>query len=332
MDRRNSNNSSEVEAFLYDASGHDEKIDPNRIGTADLAENHLLWVNISKRDEKLLESVVSALELKGVPLEEIVAECSRPVINRFDTFFRFCIHAIITKEGKSPEKQAVDFIVGKNFVLTMHEGPVDYFAAFRERERGETQFGELDAESFVATLLDLNIITYFHALDELEKAVDEMDDKVLQKDFEAEDFLKQMVRLRRDASRLRRWLVPHREVFYSLSRSDFRQIAESDSHEEYKMLNLHFESAVDAIEHSRETVLSVFDLYASKSAQQTNQFIRRLTFLTLMTGSLAVIAGILGMNYKADIFEAENGFWLTVGTMILIALGLSVFARFKRWI
>ena len=60
--------------------------------------------------------------------------------------------------------------------------------------------------------------------------------------------------------------MPHREIFYSLSRADFHQIAESDSAEQYKMLNQHFESAVDAVENSRDTVLSVFELYATKSA------------------------------------------------------------------
>jgi Mg2+ and Co2+ transporter CorA len=141
-----------------------------------------------------------------------------------------------------------------------------------------------------------------------------------------------MVGLRRDVSRLRRWLVPHREIFYALSRADFHQIAESDSAEQYKMLNQHFESAVDAVENSRDTVLSVFELYATKSAQLTNTFVQRLTFLTLLTGSLAVIAGILGMNFKADIFEHENGFWFTVSGLVVVAIALTIFARFRRWI
>jgi Mg2+ and Co2+ transporter CorA len=64
----------------------------------------------------------------------------------------------------------------------------------------------------------------------------------------------------------------------------------------------------------------------------TNTFVQRLTFLTLLTGSLAVIAGILGMNFKADIFDMENGFWMTVGGLAVVAVGLTIFARFKRWI
>lgn len=321
-----------VNVYLYDAKGHDEEITIDDIDIDGLEKNHLLWVNVLKRDEKLLEKVTKSLKVKNVPCPTVIDDTSRPDIDRFDDFFRFCVDSVITKKEKSPERLMIDYIVGKNFVVTIHEGEVEYFKDFRKREKGETPFGDLDAESFVATLLDLNIVSYFRALEEVERRVDEIDERILRKDLETEDFLKEVVGLRRDVSKLRRWLTPHRDVFYSLSRADFHQIADSDSSEEYRTLNQHFENAVDAVESSRDTVLSVFDLYATKSAQMTNTFVQRLTFLTLLTGSLAVIAGILGMNFKSDIFEMENGFWLTVGGLLVVAGALSVFARFKRWI
>ena len=232
----------------------------------------------------------------------------------------------------SPLKFPIDFVVGKNFLVTVHDGEVEYFANFRKREKGETQFGELSAESFVAALLDLHVVSYFQALDTIEKRVDKLDSKILKKELETDEFLAQMVGLRSDVSKLRRWLIPHRELIYGFLRADFQQIAKSGSLELYKTLEGHFENAVEAIESSRQTVLSAFDLYATKSAQLTNVFIKRLTFLTLVTGTLSVIAGILGMNYKVSFFESENGFWITIGGMVLVAIGLAVFARSRRWI
>lgn len=321
-----------VRAFLYDAAGHDEEIDPKEIDVEKLEENQLLWVNVLKRDESVLNAVTTALKVEHVPCKKVVRDTGPLDIDRFETFFRFCVDSVTTKKGATPERLMVDYIVGKNFIVTVHEGEVEYFKEYRNREKGETPIGELDAESFLATLLDLNIVSYFHAIDELDRRVDEMDEKILRRELDTEAFMKEMVGLRRDVSRLRRLLMPHREIFYSLSRADFHQIAESDSAEQYKMLNQHFENAVDAVEHSRETVISVFDLYATKSAQMTNTFVQRLTFLTLLTGSLAVIAGILGMNFKSDIFEFENGFWVTVSGLVAVGIGLTIFARYKRWI
>jgi Mg2+ and Co2+ transporter CorA len=322
----------DVKAYLYDAKGHDEEVSLDEIDVESLQENQLLWVNVHRRDERLLGQVTSALKVKDVPCKTVVKDSGLLDIDRFETFFRFCVDSVVIEKDQSPQRLMIDYIVGKNFIVTIHEGEVEYFNEFRKREKGETPLGELDAEGFLATLLDLNIVSYFHAVDEIERRVDETDEWILRRDLETEDFLKGMVALRRDVSRLRRWLVPHREIFYSLSRADFHQIAESASAEQYKMLNQHFETAVDAVENSREAVLSVFELYATKSAQMTNIFVQRLTFLTLLTGSLAVIAGILGMNFKADIFDAANGFWMTVIGLLVVAIGLTIFARYKRWI
>ena len=322
----------DVKVYLYDAAGRDEEIGLEDIDIEQLEEQQLLWVNVLKRDEPLLEKVTAALKVEHVPCKKVIDDSSRPDIDRFEHFFRFCVDSVVTKKNAPPERLMIDYIVGKNFIVTIHEGEVEYFEEFRRREKGETPLGELDAESFLATLLDLNIVSYFRAIEELERRVDDIDERILRKELETEDFISVMVKLRRDVSRLRRWLMPHRDIFYSLSRADFHQIAESDSGEQYKMLNQHFEGAIDAVENSRETVLSVFELFATKSAQMTNTFVQRLTFLTLLTGSLAVIAGVLGMNFKASVFEAENGFWITVAGLVFVAGGLTSFARFKRWI
>lgn len=322
----------DVKAYLYDARGKDEEIDIESANVARLGERQLLWINITRNDDQLLLAAAEKAGIKGLPSTHGRYDKPSPQVERYDDFFRFSVDSVLKKENARPESCRVRYIVGKNYVVVMHDGQLDYFDEFREREKGESKLGELDAESFVATLLDVNIVTYFKALDDLEKRVDKLDEEVLKKDFESDKFLERMVALRRETSDLRRWLMPQREVYYALARADFHQIAESDSADQYKILSQHFENAVDAIEHARETVISVFELYATKSTHTTNSLVQRLTFLTLMTGSLAVIAGILGMNFKAEIFEMENGFWFTVGLLIAVAIAITFFARFKRWI
>jgi Mg2+ and Co2+ transporter CorA len=99
------------------------------------------------------------------------------------------------------------------------------------------------------------------------------------------------------------------------------------------MLDQHFENAVDAIESSRDTVLSLFDLFTTKSAQNLNITMRRLTFVTLIVGALGAIAGIWGMNFEIEYFKAgETGFWLTIATMAFVVAGLTAFAGLKRWL
>jgi magnesium/cobalt transport protein CorA len=226
----------------------------------------------------------------------------------------------------------IDFLVGKNVVITIKEGEVDYFEEFRILEEGERHIGEMDAESFVATLLDLHVVTYFRAVEEIERQIDKFDEMILTSELTDEDFFSKMIGLRRNASKLRRWLMPHRDVFYALSRPDFEQISESDSAGHFQNLNQRFENAVEAIESLRDTVLSLFDLYATRTSHRMNELMKRLTFVAIIFGALSVIVGALGMNFEVGFFKADNGFWFALIGMGVLSLVLIVTAKIKNLI
>jgi magnesium transporter len=152
--------------------------------------------------------------LENVPVKTILSVSERPKLDKFDDFYRFFIASVKRDENDFLHSVPIDFLVGENFVVSISNGEVDYFEEFREREKGETSLGKLDAESFTASLLDLHIVSYFRALEDVERRVDRMDDRILKRDLEDEEFLQEMVKLRRDVSKLRRWFLPHRDVFY----------------------------------------------------------------------------------------------------------------------
>ena len=126
--------------------------------------------------------------------------------------------------------------------------------------------------------------------------------------------------------------MPQREVFYALSRPDFKPTVDSGYAETFQGLNQHFENAIDAIENSRDTVLSLFELYTTRASHRMNNLMKRLTFVTLVVGSMSVISGILGMNFEESFFKSPNGFWEALGGMSALAAALTLTARFMDWI
>jgi magnesium transporter len=321
----------ETYAHLFDAAGRDQKIDYEKFSLENLGEKQLLWVSITRREKDLICRVADKLKLENVPIESILDTGERPKIDKFEKFYRIFIASVDSE--KKLERYPIDFIVGENFVITVSNGECGYFKEFLEREKGETSIGELDAESFLATLLDMHFVTYFRALEKIEERVDFWDERILKRDLRDEDFFREVVTLRRDVSKLRRWIAPHRDVIYALLRPDFNPVAESDSVRQFENVAVHFENAVDAVENSRDTVLSLFDLYATKNAHRMNQTIRRLTFITLLVGSLGAIAGVWGMNFEVEYFKsAETGFWATLAAMGALTVLLTVAAKLFRWL
>lgn len=322
----------EIEAYLYDADGSDREIDLTENILESLNDKQLLWINVLQREEDTLKRVASILNLKDIPFKTILNISERPKLDKFEQFYRFFIVSVEFDDKDNLSLLPIDFIVGKNFVITVHKGLVKYFREFIECENGETHIGELDAESFIASLLDLHIVSYFRALEKIERRIDKLDEKILKKDLETQAFLTEIVKLRSDVSRLRRWLMPHRDVFYALSRPDFKVIADSDSFETFQHLSEHFENCVNAIEISRDTVLSLFDLYATKNAHNMNNLMKRLTFVTLIVGGLGAIAGVWGMNFEVHYFKfAETGFWMTMLGMGVFVVVSVILGKILRW-
>ena len=91
--------------------------------------------------------------------------------------------------------------------------------------------------------------------------------------------------------------------------------------------------AIDEVERCRDVVVVSFDLFTSRTSQQTNDLVKVLTFLTAIVGFCAAIAGLMGMNFKAAFFETGNtGFIIVSGSLFAIAIASLVYARHRRWI
>ncbi len=323
-----------VTAYLYDADGTDEQVELTEVICERLTDKNMLWVDVAERETETIKKVAAILKLKNAPVRTLASTSERPKLDKYEKFYRFFIVSVDTT-GESVDDIkpiAIDFVVGENFVVTIHDDEVPYFKEFHELEKGESHLGELDAEGFITTFLDFHIVSYFKAIEKIEFQVDRFDDLILKTEMNDKDFLRRMVKLRGTASKLRRWFVPQREVFYALSRPDFKPTAESNYAETFQNLNQHFENAIDAIENSRDTVLSLFDLYTTRASHRMNNLIKRLTFVTIIIGSLGVIAGILGMNFEPSFFKSPNGFLAAVAGMGALALALTGLAKFMDWI
>ena len=132
---------------------------------------------------------------------------------------------------------------------------------------------------------------------------------------------------------LRHLLAVQRPVFYGLSRPDFAQVVESDAAAHYRSLERRYERAVDAVDHARELVNGSFDLFTTRTAEATNDLVRRLTFITMMLGVAGAVAGIFGMNFETPYTQTGvPGFWAVLGGLTVFIVAAIVIARRRAWI
>ncbi|MBA2467216.1 MAG: hypothetical protein H0V46_06400 [Sphingomonas sp.] len=331
-----------ISSYLYDAKGRDQKVALTAQTLKQVGKEKLLWIDVDTRDPAELEKIAQAIGLGDDSLGNLIEPAGSRLKN-FGNCIQLAVEtapAIIDMEafasqaGGSPTKphMRLDIVINKNWLLTVHEGEIEFIRAFRSEDRVETTIGALTTHDFAASLLDLHLEAYFQEIARIEGLIDKLDELALTRPS-SKSLLGRMVSLRRRVSRLRTLLSAQRPVFYGLSRPDLQTVAEAGASPHFQILAGRFERAIDEVEHTRDLVVGSFELFASRTAQQTNELVKVLTFLTAVIGFCAAIAGVFGMNFETGFFASGDfGFYFTIAMLLVIIVVSAMIARWRHWL
>jgi len=202
-----------------------------------------------------------------------------------------------------------------------------------DRIETDTTFGLLDASTFIASLLSAAVTTYFAAVDAIEDDVDVLDAKSLRDDGRHQ-LLDDLVVVRRRIARLRRVLTDHRQLFASLAGPELSHLTENpDTAGAFKSVAERFDSAIGAVEDSREVLIGSFDVYMTRTAQRTNDTMKVLALATVLLLPGSLVAGLLGMNMIIPLPDDDPlMWWLVVMGVVLFAGLILLIARARRWL
>jgi Mg2+ and Co2+ transporter CorA len=325
-----------LRATLYDADGRDRTVDLTAELVAGVAQNQLLWVDLEQRDEDEIGQLRELFHLPRDVVELLGSDRATVQLLRYPERVHLRLVAMEVKEGANPaaapaptpSPTAIDVIVAPNVVITGHEGPVRAFDMFRDRIRGDTELGRLDAADFVTVLVDAVLDGYLELVEGIERRIDALDEMAL-RSRDSSRFLNEVVLLRRRVALIRRALAPHRWTFAPLARPDFEL---EGLGKPWPGMVERLERTVDAVENARERLIGTFDVYMAAAAQRTNEVMKALTILSAILLPAVVLAGVMGMNFRIGFFDNPENFWIAIGAMLALAVVVLGVSRWRGWI
>ena len=138
--------------------------------------------------------------------------------------------------------------------------------------------------------------------------------------------------MRKEVGKLRRALAAHRTVLVSLSHPELEELGDYFSSERYQSLLRRFESTVQEARDAREAIVGSFDVVIARGGHRTNEIMKVLTLATVILLPGALIAGVMGMNFKVGFFDEPLLFWVVVAGIAAIAAMTIGLAKLWRWI
>jgi magnesium transporter len=320
-------------ALLFERDRVDE-VDDWSQAVDHVGRKSILWIDLERSDTDELSRLAEMLELDAETASRLERDDGgRPYFGDFTTYLHTTAYAPTNDDGDA-EPAKVDCLVAKHWVVTVRKEDLEVFDDFRERVAGSSgDIGLLDGPEFLADLLAWVLEAYLAAFEAIELALEEFDERVMQgKHQDLEDEVARLVAHRKHIGRLRRALVSHRGMFLALARPELEAITSSAQADRFQTLRGQLEEVVQIARDSREAVFGSFDVVIARSERRTNEIMKLLTLGTFLFLPGALLAGVMGMNFKVGFFETASYFGVVCVVIVAIAVGTLAFARVRRWI
>jgi Mg2+ and Co2+ transporter CorA len=300
-------------------------------GLPRIGRSALLWIDLEQPTDVVLEELADRLELVEDTARRLRDTECRPLLADHGSYLHVAMVGLV--DGASRETSRVDCLVSERWLVTVRETPLSVVDEFREVVAGSGETGKLDGLGMLADLLEWALASYLDSFEELEHDLEEIDARAMGGEVSsADEVVAALVEMRREVGRLRRALVSHREVVLALTRPELEAIASTDSAERFSALRKRLEEAVQASRDTRAAIVGSFDVVIATTGQRTNDVMKVLTLASVLLLPGALIAGILGMNFRLGFFQEPVNFWIVVGAIGAVAVTTLVVARMRRWI
>jgi magnesium transporter len=324
-------------AYLYDADGSDEAVDIDDIVLETIGDRQLIWIDANCDTPTNFAKIATKLPISDDAICRIFDHEKHNRLDNYGDYFAFVIEipeleSCNPAPSNSRPSKFLAFVVGDRWLLTVHSDVVGYLRAFHAQDRGETVIGLLSPALLTASLLDWHLAEFFNAAGEIEAKVDAIDEQILS-DGAGRQGLNEIVAARRDAGKLRKLISSQRSIFHGLSRPDFAVNTDEHGATQFRALADRYDRAVDEVERTRDVVIGSFELFASMSSEETNDLVKGLTFVTVVIGFSAAVAGLLGMNFDAPFFKSGlTGFIVASSALAGLSIIAVFVAKIRHWI
>lgn len=280
-----------------------------------------------------VKQLMAEFHLDPLIADELLTPSFKPKVERRGDAIYVILHFPAPRvTGQRPE-QEIDFVIGKNFLITTRYDHIDPLHAFAKAFEVQAVLGRGHAvhggHLFAALTHDI-YQSLINECDTLRHKLGAIEDRI----FNGNE--RQMVIALSDIGRVihdfRQALLPHREMLNSLEPAAVRMFDQGFSYWVREVIGS-YERVTDTLEHLRDALHELRDTNDSLLNTKQNEIMTTFTVLSFIFFPLSFIAGLFGMNTLHNPFVGHPyDFWIVLGIMAAVAVGCFAYFKAKNWL
>jgi len=292
----------------------------------------VVWFDLCQPTAADLSVISEELGLHPLAVEDAVGEHQRPKVDRYQTHLFVTSYAVsLNTESGELETDEIDAFVTSQALVTVRRTRNFDIDAVVSRWDGSADLAHNGVGFLLYGLLDYVVDSHFEAVQSLDTEIEALADQLF--DATPRDTLVQRrtFTLRRSLVRLRRAVLPMREVLNTLLRRDLH-VVDAEMAPYYQDVYDHVLRATESTESLRDLVSSILETNVALRGNRLNVITKQVTSWAAIIAVPTAVTGFYGQNVPYPGFGNIAGFWVSSVIIAGLSVGLYVIFRRKEWL
>jgi len=294
-----------------------------------LADGQRYWINLTDASALEQKQLMELFHIHPVIAEDFLRDRHPPKLEVSNNFNLLILRGFASADfADYPGHCQVNMLFNDQVMLVKFYSPFaqpDVLLPFKALRQLQPKYWAKQYIHAVAASYLSKLIQFEEELGELEDAMQTNGN---------DQRMAQIMKYRSVFRKIDRNLAYQKEIFADLLFEEddnhpfrllFERVELRDFYEKFERLHSMVQMYYDQLS-------DLVDGYMSTSSHQINEKMKVLTILSAVFVPLTFIAGVYGMNFKyMPELEAQWGYHLTLAVMLMLAVGLLVWFKVRRW-
>jgi magnesium transporter len=300
-----------------------------------ISHKGITWIDIQDPKENDITYLKENFNFHELVLEELIPPGHRQKVEHNDGYIFFILYyPIFHKESEETFPRELDILVTKTHIITSHYESIipvkSLFDQINLYENAKTKYMSESTGHLLFYIMREILENTLAKLEHIEDKVNYIEEKIFK--GEERKMVFEISITKRNIIDFRRILAPQQSVVESLVKEGTNFFGE-ELEPYFLDLKGTFGILWNEIQDHRETINALAETNESLLSTKINEVIKVFTIFSVVFLPLTLIASIWGMNISnMPLTENVSSFWIIIGIMVSVLVGMLGYFRSKKWL
>jgi magnesium transporter len=291
-----------------------------------------LWIDLQNPTEAELQHIGDEFGLHELAVADAFKGRQRPKLDHYDThLFINAYQTVFNRETYELDTAEISVFVTDKALITVRDDDKFDISKLEARWDESAALAKNGVAFLLWGLLDVIVDGYFEVVQQLDDEIENLEDLLFAEARQDLVIQKKSYELRKALVILRRNATPMREVLNPIVRRDV-QVIGNEMAAYFQDIYDHVMRVGDWTESLRDLVTTLLETNLTIQGNRMNLVMKKVTSWAAIIAVPTAITGFYGQNIPYPGFNAEWGFWVSTGAIVVISTGLYFAFKRRDWL